>query len=303
MGDKLFKTLDQLKDVLTDERGLVVPNPDELKSYIARVNYYRFSGYAREFQIDPRYGDNRFVKGTTFEEIREIMEIDSKMRSLLLRGLSSIEVATRSLIAHEYSRAYGETAFYLDSDFYNDSANPNEDKPNVIVSGILSDLERDKSNMVSRYVDRSIDGDDLGSRLLRYANVPIWVAVELVSFGRVSNLIAYAKDPAPAKAAAAHFKLQWAPFAEVIHSLSVLRNLCAHQRQLWNRKMGILCPVQKKLKPRNVRFNPTSAYCQVLMMNHYISKIDDDASVAAEIEALLDSNSTYAKGFMIPSPK
>jgi len=303
VGDKPFKTFDQLMDILVDERGLVVSDSNVLKDYIARINYYRFSGYAREFQINPRYEDNRFVAGTTFDEIREIIETDSKMRSLLMAQLSSVEIAIRSLIAHEYCRVYGEKAFYLDYEFYNDSLDPNEDKPCSIVNGFLSDLERDKSNMVSRYIDRTIIGDNFNSKLLRYSMVPMWVAVEVISFGRISNFITYTKDAAPAKAVAACLELQRAPFADVIHSLSVLRNLCAHHRQLWNRKMGILCPVQKKLKPRNVSFEATSAYCQLLMLNHYRFKIDGDLSVAAKIEALLNDNPVYSKGFRIPNPR
>lgn len=303
MVDKPFKTLDQLMRILVDERGLAVSDLDSATSFIARTNYYRFAGYAREFQVDPRYGDNRFVAAASFDKVRGIMEADSKMRSLLMSQLSAVEVAIRSMIAHEYSRAYGEEAFYLDTDFYNDSPDPDDDRPGSIVKGILGDLERDKGNMVSRYVDREVAGDGLESRLFRHSGVPLWVAVEVTSFGRISNLITYAKDADPAKAVAAHFGLQWAPFADVVHSLSVLRNLCAHHRQLWNRRMGIMCPVQKKLKPRNVKFDPTSAYCQVLMLNHYRLKIDGDTSIAAKIEGLLEGSPEYSEGFRLPNPK
>ena len=55
---------------------------------------YRLSGYAREFQIDPRYGDDRFAADVSFEEIKEIVEIDSKMRVLLLEQLSVVEIAS-----------------------------------------------------------------------------------------------------------------------------------------------------------------------------------------------------------------
>ena len=302
MSNKPFKTIDELCDLLINERGLVCDDVTSLKGFLARTNYYRFSGYAREFQIDPRYGDNRFVGDVSFSEINEIIRIDSEMRLLLMRQLSVIEIAIRALMAHEYGRAYGEKAFYLDPEFYRQDAFA-EDKPLEIVRGIVSDLSRDKSNIIARYADRSIAGDDIECKIRRYVDVPIWAAVEVVSFGRVSNIISHAKDLDPAKAAAESLSVQWAPFADVVHSLSVLRNLCAHHRQLWNRRMGILCPVQKKLKPRNVRFHPTSAYCQVIMANHYRKKIDGDVSVASRIEALLQENPIYSEGFRNPNPK
>lgn len=89
MSDKRFKSLDDLCSLLVDERNLACRDRDELKRFLSRTNYYRFSGYAREFQIDPRYGDDRFIGGASFEEIREIAEIDSKMRALLLEQLKT----------------------------------------------------------------------------------------------------------------------------------------------------------------------------------------------------------------------
>lgn len=144
MSDKRFKSLDDLCSLLVDERNLACRDRDELKRFLSRTNYYRFSGYAREFQIDPRYGDDRFIGGASFEEIREIAEIDSKMRVLLLEQLSVVEIAMRAILAHEYGRDYGERAFYLDTDFYKDDNDATRDKPLEIVKGILYDLERDK---------------------------------------------------------------------------------------------------------------------------------------------------------------
>ena len=108
MSDKRFKSLDGLCSLLVDERNLICRDRDELKRFLSRTNYYRFSGYAREFQIDPRYGDDRFAAGASFEEIKEIVEIDSKMRVLLLEQLSVVEIAMRAMLAHEYGRDYGE---------------------------------------------------------------------------------------------------------------------------------------------------------------------------------------------------
>lgn len=144
MPDKRFKSLDGLCSLLADERNLACRDRDELKRFLSRTNYYRFSGYAREFQIDPRYGDDRFIGGASFEEIREIAEIDSKMRALLLEQLSVVEIAMRAMLAHEYGRDHGERAFYLNTDFYKDGNDAARDKPLEIVKGILSDLERDK---------------------------------------------------------------------------------------------------------------------------------------------------------------
>lgn len=300
---KPFLTLDQLCSLAIDDRGLICADRALFAKYLLRTNYYRFSGYAREFQIDPKYGDNHFKRGITFEAIREIIDADSMMRFFLMEQISTVEIAVRSTLAHEYARAYGERAFYLNTDFYKQGGNSSDDKPFDIVKGLLSDLERDKSRMVSRYVNESIVGETFEDRCKRYANVPIWVAVEVVSFGRVSNILGFSKDSLPAKEAAKSLGVQWDPFAEVVHALSVMRNMCAHHRQLWNRRMAIHCPVQKKLKPRNVKYDELGPYPQLIMANYYRSKIDGDTSVAKKMNELLASHPGYSEGFRNPCPK
>lgn len=301
--DKPFKTLEELCDLLIAERGLDCSDKEALKSYLARNNYYRFSGYAREFQIDPRYGDNRFVNGASFEEVAYIMQLDSALRHLVLEQIGVIEIAVRARIAHEYGKSYGNDAFYLYPEQYKESRDPEVDKQTEIISGILRDLERDKSRMIRRYEDPGIRGDDFESRRMRYKRLPIWVAVQVLSFGRISNMVNYFEDIEPAKRAAASLSVQWAPFADVVHSFAVLRNLCAHHRQLWHRHVDIQCPLQKKLKPRNIRFDARGPYAHILMANHYRSRIDGDTEIAERIQRLLDENPVFAEGIYKPNPK
>ena len=67
--------------------------------------------------------------------------------------------------------------------------------------------------------------------------------------------------------------------------------------------MSIQCPVQKKLRPRNVKFDAASPYAQLLMLNSYRKRIDGDAGLAARIDSLINENALYAEGFLLPNPK
>ena len=185
--NKSFKTVTGMSELLVRDRGLVCSDIDELKRFLSRVNYYRFSGYAREFQRDPKCGNNDFITGSSFQTIVGLMQADSKLRHLLLEQLGVIEMAIRARLAHECGRVYGSSAYYLDVGRYSchkKGSNQGAINPTNIVKGILSDLERDKSRMVEHYIDSSVAGNDLKSRCQRYRNVPIWVAVEVLSFGR-----------------------------------------------------------------------------------------------------------------------
>lgn len=303
MTGKPFKTLDELVALLTVDRGLSCDNPDELREFLSRTNYYRLSGYARQFQVSPRYGDNRFVQGSSFEQIRMIMSLDDELRSHLMQSLAVVEIGIRAALAYQYGKTYGATAFYLDTDFYRDEQSRVRDIPLDIVKGIIRDFSRSRSPMLQRYVGETKPEDNLESQIAYYSKVPIWVAVELVSFGKISNMLSNYADIAPAKEAAKSFEIQWDPFASTVHALHYLRNMCAHHRQLWNRRPDVQCTVQKKQRPRRVSFELNSFYSHIIMLNLYRKKLDGDSDQAEAIARILDSSQIYGKGIMDPRPK
>ena len=294
MDNKPFKSIDAMCRLLIQDRGLICPDVNELRKFLSRTNYYRFSRYARDFQVDPENGKNSFVDNTSFQDLNKLIGLDAKLRILLTEQLGVIEIAIRAKLAHEFGNEYGSNAYYLD---YNTYANPDFAK-DFIIPGILSDLDHDKSRIIQHYSKKNFN-----TPYEKYHDVPIWVAVEVLSFGRISNMISYSKNVEVTKRVAKSLGVQWKPFSSVVHSLHVLRNLCAHHRQLWNRPISIQCPVQKKLRPKEINFDSKSVYAHILMANHYRKVIDKDTSIAEQIQELLDKNDAFAKGIYLPHPK
>ena len=70
---------------LLDRRGLLIENQGEYEAFFSAGNYYRFSGYMRYFQRAPHFGDNAFLDGTTFTQIRNIYDADEALRTALTR--------------------------------------------------------------------------------------------------------------------------------------------------------------------------------------------------------------------------
>lgn len=89
------------------QRGLIVADLCQLEDFLRVNNYYRFSGYAREFQESPREQKNAFVRGITLDRIRDLMELDRQLRQLILEALERIEVTTRSAFAYESGKHTG----------------------------------------------------------------------------------------------------------------------------------------------------------------------------------------------------
>lgn len=116
-------------------------------------------------------------------------------------------------------------------------------------------------------------------------------------------MIRTCRDLAPCKRVAADISVQWADFSNVLHSFVVIRNLCAHQMQLWQRNIGIQCPVQRKLRPRNVAFSDKGPYAAIIVMRHYLARIEASNDVCDRIEALLDQDQDFRNGVLWPNPR
>jgi abortive infection bacteriophage resistance protein len=283
---KPFKELSKLVDLLV-ERGLDV-DTDGAVSFLHDCNYYRFTGYSRQFQVNPGKQDNDYLPGSTLSDIRSKMALDSQLRGLLGSALSSVEISVRARFAHESGRVLGDDAFYLRPESYL----PSTPKLDRFIEGMRDDLRRTTSRTVARYVnDESFD------------KVPIWVAVEVLSFGSIARMIQYLANDLPAKTVAGSYSLPWEGFQSTIHSFSVLRNRCAHHGQIWHRRLDIQCPVPRKLRPREPGYDPQGPYAAAVMLRRYLKEIESIRDWGDEVDALLESDEAFRAGILKPFAK
>jgi abortive infection bacteriophage resistance protein len=295
---KPFKTIPELVALL-EGRGLAIDRPDGA-AFLHDFNYYRFSGYARQFQMNPSGGQNKYQTGSTLTEICSVIEFDGELRKLLSAALTVVELSVRARFAHEAGKVFGQRAFYLDRANYLGST---RDLDNFLDS-IHRDLTRSKSPTVARYtkvVTTTVAGNP--STQKSFDDVPIWVAVEVLSFGAIAKMLMYLTNDLPAKMVAASYSVAWDGFQNTIHSFSVMRNQCSHHGQIWHRRPSIQTPVTRKLRPRNVQYDHQGSYSAVIMLKRYMSKIKPDGTWGEEIDALLDSNSVLRMGVLQPFAK
>lgn len=99
---------------LLRERGLVIDDEKSAKDFLARVSYYRLSGYT----LSLRTG-NVFHQGATFWLVCRIYEFDQKLRYLLLGIIEVVEIAFRTQIANHMALKYGALG-YLDNSYFRD---------------------------------------------------------------------------------------------------------------------------------------------------------------------------------------
>ncbi|MFZ4840954.1 Abi family protein [Mycetocola saprophilus] len=290
--DKSFRSLTELRQILLD-RGLTldggaVVDVVAAEKHLYNVNYFRFSGNARQFQPDRDRGNESFLSGTRYSEIQEIIRRDEQLRLLLFEGLSVAELVVRARFAHEAASRFGEGAFYLEEGHYLAIT------PDVLrhIDKIRSELMRPNIASVARYRV----GDDL-------SKVPIWVAIEHVSFGALAKMVGYFRDSSAAKIVSEKLSVPWGGFHNTIHSFAVLRNICAHHGQIWNRRVGITAPVQWKLKRFEPRYDNGSVYATVIMLKQYVRMIDSRSDWPGRVDEFFRVFPVFAQGVYRPNPR
>jgi abortive infection bacteriophage resistance protein len=203
---------------LLKERGLRISDPKSAESFLRSVNYYRLSGYCLPYEESRHV----FYPETTIEQIQSLYEFDRQLRFLIDEALEVIEIAIRTAVAHHLSHKYGAFVHENKKHFYSNF------KHDAWIAKVHLEASRSKEIFVTHYKAK-YDG---------FPAVPIWIAVEIMSFGALSQLYGYLLRPdqiAISKSYGMHSKV----FASWIHTFSYIRNLCAHHSRLWNRQIAI----------------------------------------------------------------
>lgn len=213
---KDFKSLDEQLDILKG-RGLLIGDREKARDFLYYNNYYRISGYSLTLRKH-----DVFYPGTTFQNIIDIYEFDRELRNILLSAIEIIEVNIKSIYAYEFSKAFGGLG-YLEPIHFSD---------------------------IKKYKRILCKGDDQAQhRLVHEAylqhflldkkeNIPLWAYVDLLTISDISILYSIT-DPLVKDRIAKKYGLSFNKGSDVLgkhmHSITILRNLCAHGSRLYNR--------------------------------------------------------------------
>ena len=205
---------------LLQKRGLIVSNPAYAEAKLSQINYYRLSAYFRFFQIDETH---RFREGLRFEDVIRLYYFDKKLRNLLFYAIEKLEVYFRTAYAYHTAMSDDLGVFgYTLSHKMHDPA-----RHEAILESIRTDVRRSKEVFVEHFFS-SYEGEDL----------PVWMMVEVISFNALSRLYANLKASEQQKIAAP-LGLAAPVLANWLHSLTYVRNLCAHHARIWNKLLAI----------------------------------------------------------------
>lgn len=229
MTDKGFKTIDEQLEILRS-RGLTINDEAQARDFLLHNNYYRISGYSLTLRKN-----DIFSKSATFQNIVDIYNFDHELRHILLQYLEIIEVRMKSVYAYEFTKVHGSTG-YLNGTFFTDQTRHQE---------LISKADQQKNQRLPHEAYLKHFVNDL------HQDIPLWAYVDLLTISDISFL--YSISEPPIKDAVAHtFGLTMSKGSSILgrymHSMTIIRNLCAHGSRIYNRLFEQKPSLSKKEK-------------------------------------------------------
>lgn len=215
---------------LLESKGMIIEDKAQAESQLACISYYRLSGYWFPFRI--RNVANRvtsqFEPNTHFSDAVHLYEFDRSLRSLVLDAIERIEIAIRTQFTYHIGHKYGAFGHTNPNNFH---TNFNHAK---WIRKLNEETERSSDKFINHY-EMKYQG---------FPNVPIWMLTEVMSLGALSfGYKGLVNDRSigieDKKAIADHFDLHYRKLEAWLHSLTYIRNICAHHSRLWNRELAI----------------------------------------------------------------
>ncbi len=242
-------TYSQQVDLLKS-RGLIVKDHVAAERCLKQVSYYRFSAYCLPFEVTR----HQFKSNVTFEHIAKLYEFDRRLRFLIDEALEILEITVRAVTSHEMAQNHGPFFHEQASNFYQKFDHA------TWITKVHEEAERSKEIFIAHYKSK-YDG---------FPELPIWVAVEIMSFSSISLLI-YNLKKEDQEILAKQFALHTTLLTSWLHSFAYVRNICAHHARLWDRRLSI--PIRGPKDERWENVNTTRVGAILLAINQFLYKL------------------------------
>lgn len=218
--EKSFKTISEQIEILK-LHNIVIENYDYAYKILEKNNYYYLINGYKDLFIDNEY---KYIKNTKIEEIYAIYQFDKSIKMIFLKYILLIENEVNTYISYEFSKNYGHKDYLIPKNFNNSNLE------NSLIKKFIDDIKtevkyqyKSSNKMIVHY-------------LSKYNYVPLWVLVRILSFGKISKFYTYMK-PKEQNAISRKYNLRIKEFKIILHNLTLIRNICAHDEKLYDIKL------------------------------------------------------------------
>lgn len=205
---------------LKEFHKLSIDDKEEAVQILKKINYYRLSGYGIGLTMPD--DKDKYRQGISLNHLYQLYTFDSELKNLLSLVIEQIEIQFRANISYHLAIKYGALGYRDSKNF----ADRTDSKGNSVVEKILEEFKS--------MVERNKGLPFVKHHINKYGGqFPIWVAVELFTFGNLTSLYSIMKDE-DKKVIAKLYRTTDLYFNSWIRLLQEVRNLCAHYARLYN---------------------------------------------------------------------
>ena len=265
---------------LLQGRGLTVPDSAKAISYLKEISYYRLSAYFLPYQAVK----DQFNAGVTFDQIIDTYSFDRELRLLVFDCIERIEIAIRTQMIYQMALHYNDSHWqdiqaHFITPFYNKI-------------GALVDTYQDLQSIISKAKTARTPEVFIKHYINTYsspANPPAWMCLELLTIGELSHIYRGLRNNSDKKRIADFFDVHHTVFTSWLHTLTYVRNICAHHSRLWNRDFAI--EPDRLLKPVGpwirVSFqNNKRSFYFICVLKYLLRRANPGNSLKARLETL-----------------
>ncbi len=224
--------------MLLIKHGIVCRTSDEqllLEKRVETIGYYRLEEYTWPFRrLDSQNKSKRtayFKQKMSFAPIWNTYLFDRRLRFLLMDAIERFEIALRSAITQLLTAETGTNLPHMDTSL----------APKMqTVDKRTGKTRHDKwlANIQAKYDDSGsydprIDHCKVVHRINKINDLPIWIVMELTTFGNIKTLYEGLRPDLKAKLAS-NLGVEEDFLTSSFILLHQVRNRCAHHKRIWN---------------------------------------------------------------------
>lgn len=189
---------------------------------LQRIGYFSLiGGYKAPFK-NPT--NNLYYRHVKFADIVVLYVFDENLRELFFKYILQVERHIRSLLSYAFTEKHGELQTeYLDPGNY-DSDPAVQDDVNRLI------------NTLDKLANRTSDYPYINHQRNTYGNVPLWVLMNVITFGTLSKFYLLSTQDFKAKVAKNFQKVNEKQLSQYLTVMTKFRNVCAHNERLYSYK-------------------------------------------------------------------
>ncbi|CAM3109196.1 MULTISPECIES: Abi family protein [Streptobacillus] len=214
------------------ERGLII-KPTECKRVLQRENYYNIINGYKEIFLDKNSKEEKYLNGTTFDNIYSLYCFDEGLRNLFLKYILKFETLLKTKVSYFHSKYHNIKFNFFDVNNFQG----NSSKITKLISTISNDINKNNIDNIK---------NSFSHYLNKHGELPLWVYFQKSNFGVVCYFFEVLKSDIKKEIndeINEEFKYNYKiksnniidanKLENLAHFLNKYRNICAHNERLY----------------------------------------------------------------------